>query len=149
MKNDKIYTSSDGRRFVARKRGNNLVAVSVEDKKISYGTINIETEHCIGGTHCFQRLREALKEFKANRRNPNKPKFFQAVLKPVNDIVKHCYPMSKEGQITIAERMGDENATCPECGKNRWILLPIESVAVSQGGKAYMECMNCGLQTHF
>ena len=147
MKNDKIYTSSDGRKFVARKKGNNLVAVSIEDKKISYGTINLETERCVGGTHCFEGLKEALKEFKANRKNPNKPKFFQAVLKPVNDIVKHVYPHAP--QATIAERMGDENATCPECGKNHWILLPAESVAVREGGKPYMECINCGLQTHF
>jgi accessory colonization factor AcfC len=67
MKNDKIYTSSDGREFVVRKRGNNLVAVSVKDKKVSFGIINIKTERCGGGgTHCFQGLREVLKNYKTN-----------------------------------------------------------------------------------
>jgi DNA-directed RNA polymerase subunit M/transcription elongation factor TFIIS len=73
------------------------------------------------------------------------PKFYQAVLKPIKDVMKHVYPMSK---MTLAERMGDDNATCPECGDNKWMLLANESVAVREGGKAYCECLSCGYQTH-
>jgi DNA-directed RNA polymerase subunit M/transcription elongation factor TFIIS len=49
---------------------------------------------------------------------------------------------------TIAERMGTEEALCPECGKNEWWFLPTRSVAVKEGGKHYCECLGCGYQTH-
>ena len=71
-------------------------------------------------------------------------KFYQAVLKPIKDVIKHVYP---QGGITLEERMG-KNASCPECGENKWWLLPSESIAVKEGGKAYCECMNCGMTTH-
>ena len=79
----------------------------------------------------------------------SKPRFFQAVLKEVKgDILDHVYPHLKgDNQFTIEERMGF-NANCPDCDCNSWILLPKESVAVSEGGKPYCECMNCGLMTH-
>lgn len=146
MADKKIYTSSDGRKFVVRKKGNCLVAVS-EENKSPYGRVNIKTEDYIGGTHCFEGLREALKKYREKYKNPKAPKFYQAVLVPIKDIVQHCYPHAP--QITIADRMGDDHATCPECGENEWILLPKEGAAVTQGGKPYMECKNCGYHTHF
>ena len=78
------------------------------------------------------------------------PRFFQAVLKEVKgNVLDHVYPHLKgKDQLTLQERMGSFNANCPKCDCNSWILLPIESVAVSQGGKPYCECMNCGLTTH-
>jgi len=47
----------------------------------------------------------------------------------------------------MPSRMGN-NAQCPECGKNEWLLLAQEQVAVREGGKPYCECLNCGLMTH-
>ena len=75
---------------------------------------------------------------------PSKPKFYQAVLKPIKDVITHVYP---QGGITLEERMGN-NAQCPECGKNEWLLLAQEQVAVREGGKPYCECLNCGMVTH-
>ncbi len=55
----------------------------------------------------------------------------------------------------MLERMGSDNADCPDCIKqgiekteNRWMLYPKESVAVAQGGKPYIECLDCGYMTH-
>ncbi len=80
----------------------------------------------------------------------SKPKFYQAVLQEVKgNVLDHVYPHLKgNGQLTMAERMGTDEAKCPECGKNHWMLLAKESVAVVQGGKPYIECLNCGLTTH-
>ena len=80
----------------------------------------------------------------------SKPKFYQAVLKEVKgNVLDHVYPHLKgNGQLTMAERMGSDEAKCPECGENKWMLLPEESVAVVQGGKPYCECLNCGQMTH-
>lgn len=82
----------------------------------------------------------------------SKPKFYQAVLVPVENVLEHVYPQNvqKYGSpmVTMTERMGSENAECPECGKNHWILLPKEGSAVRQGGKPYVECMECGYTTH-
>lgn len=84
--------------------------------------------------------------------NPNKPKFFQAVLKPIKgNVLEFVYPhINSFGRVTMtmAERMGDEHATCPDCGKNVWWLQPLEGAAVREGGKPYIECMECGYQTH-
>lgn len=81
-----------------------------------------------------------------------KPKFYQAVLKPIKgNVLEHVYPwLNQNGKIdmTMTERMGSEEALCPDCGKNKWMILPDESVAVSQGGKPYIECLNCGYVTH-
>jgi hypothetical protein len=79
-----------------------------------------------------------------------KPKFYQAVLQEVKgNVLDHVYPHLKgSNQMTMTERMGTEEANCPECGGNEWMLLPKESVAVSQGGKPYMECLSCGEMTH-
>lgn len=81
---------------------------------------------------------------------PSKPKFYQAVLKPIKgNVLDHVYPHLKgDNQMDMAERMGNENASCPECGGNHWYLLPNEGVAVMQGGKPYIECLGCGYQTH-
>ena len=80
----------------------------------------------------------------------SKPRFFQAVLKEVKgNVLDHVYPHLKgNGQLTMSERMGGDDAKCPDCDCNSWILFPTESVAVTQGGKPYCECMNCGLTTH-
>ena len=77
-------------------------------------------------------------------RKPTKPKFYQAVLKPIKDVISHVYP---QGGITLEERMGN-NAQCSECGGNQWMLLADEQVAVAQGGKPYIECLGCGEMTH-
>lgn len=77
-----------------------------------------------------------------------KPRFFQAVLKEVKgNVFDHVYKgLFKD--MTLTERMGCENAKCPDCNKNKWMILADESVAVTQGGKPYIECLNCGLTTH-
>jgi len=77
----------------------------------------------------------------------SKPVFYQAVLVPVENVLEHVYG-NKADLITMTERMGSENAECPECGKNVWILLPKEGSAVRTGGKPYIECMECGYVTH-
>ena len=80
----------------------------------------------------------------------SKPKFFQAVLKEVKgNVLDHVYPYFKgANQLTLAERMGSDEAKCSECGGNHWMLLAEEQVAVAQGGKPYMECLGCGEMTH-
>lgn len=75
-----------------------------------------------------------------------KPKFYQAVLKRVDDVITHVYPHSR-GTTTLEERMPN-NATCSECGGNEWMLLANEQVAVKEGGKPYCECLSCGYLTH-
>lgn len=82
-----------------------------------------------------------------------KPLFYQAVLKPIKgNVLDELYPLHN---TTMTERMGDELATCPECVEqgivkpvNRWMLLAKEGVARSQGGKPYIECLDCGYITH-
>ena len=77
-----------------------------------------------------------------------KPKFYQAVLKEVKgSVLEHAYHGLFKS-MTLTERMGSEEAKCPDCGKNHWMLLAKESVAVQQGGKPYIECLNCGYNTH-
>lgn len=73
-----------------------------------------------------------------------KPKFYQAILQPLNEeeVQKVC-----KGQ-SLTDRLGSEEARCPECGENSWWLLPKMGVAVREGGKAYCECLNCGYTTH-
>jgi DNA-directed RNA polymerase subunit M/transcription elongation factor TFIIS len=80
----------------------------------------------------------------------SKPKFYQAVLQEVKgNVLDHVYPHLKgKGQLTMKERMGSDNAECPECKENEWWLYPNESVMVAQGGKPYIECKNCGFTTH-
>ena len=79
-----------------------------------------------------------------------KPIFYQAVLVKVEgNVLDHVYPHFKgKNQLTMAERMGSDEAKCPDCGENKWMLLAEESVAVTQGGKPYCECLGCGLTTH-
>ncbi len=78
----------------------------------------------------------------------SKPRFFQAVLKEVKgNVLDHVYKGAFK-DMTLTERMGSENAKCPDCNKNKWMILADESVAVTQGGKPYIECLNCGLTTH-
>ena len=76
-----------------------------------------------------------------------KPKFYQAVLVPVEDVLEHVYK-NKADLFTLTERMGSEEAKCTECGENKWMLLPKEGSAVREGGKPYIECLNCGYTTH-
>jgi len=77
----------------------------------------------------------------------NKPKFYQAVLVPIEDVLEYVYK-NKADLFTLTERMGSEKAECPECGKNKWWLQPKEGAAVREGGKPYIECLNCGYLTH-
>jgi hypothetical protein len=91
----------------------------------------------------------------------SKPKFYQAVLKPVKNVMEHVYPHlhGTKYEMTLEERLGD--AECPRCPKEtkewglekqekytRWMLLAPESASVTQGGKAYIECLDCGYLTH-
>lgn len=81
----------------------------------------------------------------------DKPIFYQAVLKKVKgNIFNHVYPhiANADKEFTLAERLGDENGSCSECGGNKWMLLAHESVAVSSGGKPYIECLKCGSTNH-
>jgi predicted RNA-binding Zn-ribbon protein involved in translation (DUF1610 family) len=82
----------------------------------------------------------------------SKPKFYQAILVPVEDVLAKVYPenVKKYGSpmVTMAERMGTSEAKCPDCGHNEWWLQPKEGAAVREGGKPYIECLNCGYQTH-
>ena len=50
--------------------------------------------------------------------------------------------------MTITERLGNAEGTCPECGCNSWIILAEESCARVEGGKPYIECMECGTSSH-
>jgi len=84
------------------------------------------------------------KDFKAETYKSFRPKFFQAVLKPIT----HTDVMKITRGETMTERMGSEQALCPECGCNHWWLLPKESGAVREGGKPYIECISCGYTTH-
>jgi predicted RNA-binding Zn-ribbon protein involved in translation (DUF1610 family) len=78
-----------------------------------------------------------------------KPKFYRAELIEIKgNVLDEVYPYLKGEQLTMEERMGSEEAKCPECSNNEWWLLPGDSVAVREGGKPYIECLNCGLQTH-
>ena len=47
-------------KFKFKKKGNNIVAFDAEDNTKSYGRINIKTGECVGGTLCFQALRDHL-----------------------------------------------------------------------------------------
>ena len=82
--------------------------------------------------------------------NLPKPKFYKAALIEIKDnVLDRVYPHLKgEDQMTMTERMGSEEAKCPECSNNEWWLLPDDSVTVREGGKPYIECLNCGYQTH-
>ena len=79
--------------------------------------------------------------------NAKRPKFYQAVLKEIKgNVLKEVY--GQDCTLTMAERMGSASAKCPECGSNTWWLLPKEGGAVREGGKPYIECMDCGYGTH-
>lgn len=79
-----------------------------------------------------------------------KPIFFEAELKKIEgNVLDYVYPyLEGKEQLTMTERMGSEEAKCPECSNNEWWLLPGDSVAVREGGKPYIECLNCGFHTH-
>ena len=74
----------------------------------------------------------------------NKPVFYQAVLQELDD--QKVNEILKSSPMAV--RMGSEDAKCPECGQNKWWLLPKEGAAVREGGKPYCECLNCGYTTH-
>jgi Zn ribbon nucleic-acid-binding protein len=76
-----------------------------------------------------------------------KPKFYKSELVEIHNVLGEVYPHQKEPP-TMTERMGSEDAKCPECSNNEWWLLPADSVAVREGGKPYIECLNCGYHTH-
>jgi len=79
-----------------------------------------------------------------------KPKFYKAVLVEIKgNVLDEVYPYLKDNeQLTMAERMGSEEAKCTECSNNEWWILPDDSVSIREGGKPYIECINCGSQTH-
>ena len=71
--------------------------------------------------------------------------FFVAVLKPVKDVIKHVYPKHHK-EITLNDRLG--NGCCEQCGGGKWWLLPKEAVSVKDSGKQWIECLECGFNTH-
>ena len=77
-----------------------------------------------------------------------KPKFYQAILVPITNVMEHVYPHlhGTQNEMPLEERIG--NGKCPDCDGMEWMLLPKESVAVKEGGKAYIECLGCGYVTH-
>lgn len=70
----------------------------------------------------------------------NKPKFYQAELRPIDD--------NELAKITKGIPIEERIEPCPDCGGSEWWLLPKESIAVKEGGKPYCECLNCGYVTH-
>jgi hypothetical protein len=81
------------------------------------------------------------------------PKFYQTVLFEIKgNVLDHVYPKliypELKGNITMTDRMGSDEAKCSECSNNEWYLLPGDSAAVREGGKPYIECLNCGFRTH-
>ena len=75
------------------------------------------------------------------------PKFYKTVLIEIRgNVLDEVYPHQKG--VTLTDRMGSEDALCPDCTNNEWFLLPAESAAVMQGGKPYIECLICGYHTH-
>jgi hypothetical protein len=47
---------------------------------------------------------------------------------------------------TLEERLGD--GRCPECGNNQWAIAPVV-LGSNQGGKCYIQCIECGAHLHF
>lgn len=86
-----------------------------------------------------------------------KPVFYKAILQKVEgNVLDEVYPhlVGTKHMPTLDERLFNKG-NCPDCidqsikkTHTRWMLLPDESVAVSQGGKAYIECLDCGCVTH-
>lgn len=79
----------------------------------------------------------------------NKPKFYQTVLVPVelDKVIETVYPNKPKGVITLEDRLPN-NCACPDCGHHNWMIRPVEVKDTLDGGKPYIECMNCGRLTH-
>ncbi len=79
----------------------------------------------------------------------DKPQFYQLVLQPIalEDVISHVYPNIKKGAITLDDRL-PINCKCDECGHNKWMIHPTEIKDTLNGGKTYIDCMNCGRHTH-
>jgi hypothetical protein len=80
-----------------------------------------------------------------------KPKFYKSVLVEIKgNVLDEVYPLRTiiGEQFTLKDRMGDADAKCIKCSNNEWWLLPDDSCSVREGGKPYIECLNCGFQTH-
>jgi hypothetical protein len=86
-----------------------------------------------------------------------KPVFYKPILHKVEgNVLEDVFPhlVGTKHMPTMEERLGD--GECPECPKEtwvekthtRWMLLAEESASVTQGGKAYIECLDCGYTTH-
>lgn len=72
-----------------------------------------------------------------------KPRFYQAKLERIND--KQLMELTHN--IPLEERLPN-NGACEGCGMNDWWIYPKESILISQVGKPYVECLNCGYITH-
>ena len=87
-----------------------------------------------------------------------KPRFYKAVLQPVSNVMKFCYPDRKARKLVLSlnkvlctDELNNKlpnNGSCPECQKNIWWLLPNASKTARESGKIICECMNCGYQTY-
>ena len=75
---------------------------------------------------------------------------------PEGEVLKYAYgqisasPKTmnavRSGEITLNERIGE--GVCERCGNDEWMILPMSIKSVKEGGKAYIECLNCGNVTH-
>ena len=73
--------------------------------------------------------------------NLPKPKFFKAELVEIGgNVLDHVYPHLKgKEQLTMSERMGTDEAKCPECSNNECIkaitvsVLLLKFAMVEQG----------------
>lgn len=74
----------------------------------------------------------------------NRVKYFKYFMNPNNNFKRAVFTKRKE----LAKVFTDPEAKCPECGQNRWWLLPMQSATRREGGKLYIECLNCGYTTY-
>jgi hypothetical protein len=72
-------------------------------------------------------------------------KFFACVLVPVEPMA-HVHGSDHKKFGTLNDRLPE--GKCENCGGTEWYFLPVESVAVREGGKPYIECLNCGNIEH-
>ena len=76
-------------------------------------------------------------------------KFYLARKNPVTyqELIRlgYAYPDSTEKERVENDECRDGDEVYKE---HKWLLYPKHSVAVQQGGKSYMFCLNCGRHSH-
>lgn len=133
--------------YLLNKNGNRLDVVIDEFKSGTNKIVNIKYEF---NTYFYELDNEIeITDCKNVSLAFRKPKFYKAELVEIKgNVLDEVNPHLPNGTFTMAERMGSEEAKCPDCSNNEWWLLPSDSCAVREGGKPYIECLNCGYQTH-